>query len=189
MFEMFGWRVGKRETEVRLYGWCECATSSRGMTLEAARQCAKGRKEWSPGTYVTEWVSRGHICLACVISDRPPVLWWFTPGEGRDTVTWCGWDKQYKGRNYWKSTHRCQVDGLMGVSLTIVCVCVFYLTWHDYPSMEGESHCRLLLLWIVWRGEDSSMFLVWYFLKELSYFPQWCAICWCVDVKLKFSHF
>ena len=37
----------------------------------------------SPGTYVTERVSRGHFCLAlCVLSNRPHVLWWLSPGEG-----------------------------------------------------------------------------------------------------------
>ena len=30
---------------------------------------------------------------SCVLSDRPPVLWWLSPGEGWDAVTLCGWDK------------------------------------------------------------------------------------------------
>ena len=30
------------------------ALGSRGTTVEAARQYAKDRKEWSPGTYVPE---------------------------------------------------------------------------------------------------------------------------------------
>ena len=30
------------------------ALGNRGMTVEAARQCAKNRTEWSPGAYVTE---------------------------------------------------------------------------------------------------------------------------------------
>ena len=42
----------------------------------------------SPGTYVTtELVSRGHFAWHCVLSDRPPVLWWLSHGEGRDAVT------------------------------------------------------------------------------------------------------
>ena len=41
----------------------------------------------SPSTYVIESVSRGHLCLACVLSDRPPKLWWLSHGEGRDAVT------------------------------------------------------------------------------------------------------
>ena len=35
-----------RETEVRLDGWCKVALGNREMTVEAARQCAKDRKEW-----------------------------------------------------------------------------------------------------------------------------------------------
>ena len=30
------------------------ALGNRGMTVEAACQCARDRKEWSLGTYVTE---------------------------------------------------------------------------------------------------------------------------------------
>ena len=41
------WRAGTRETEVRLDGWCELvALGKKGMTVEAARQCAKDRIEW-----------------------------------------------------------------------------------------------------------------------------------------------
>ena len=42
------WRVGTRETEVR-FGWMDgvkVALGNRGKTVEAARQCAKDRKEW-----------------------------------------------------------------------------------------------------------------------------------------------
>ena len=39
--EVGGGRVGTRETEVRLDGWCEGGLGNRGMTVEAARQCAK----------------------------------------------------------------------------------------------------------------------------------------------------
>ena len=34
------------ETEVRLDGWCKVTLGNRGMTVEAARQYAKDRKEW-----------------------------------------------------------------------------------------------------------------------------------------------
>ena len=40
------WKTSTRETEVRLDGWCEVALCNRRMTVEAARQCAKDRKEW-----------------------------------------------------------------------------------------------------------------------------------------------
>ena len=32
------WRAGRRNTEVRLDGWCEGALGNREMTVEAARQ-------------------------------------------------------------------------------------------------------------------------------------------------------
>ena len=42
--------------------------------------------------YNDSYVSRG--------IDRAPVLWWLSPGEGRDAITSCGWGKLLKGRNY-----------------------------------------------------------------------------------------
>ena len=68
------------------------ALGNRGMTVEAAQQCAKDRKEWralvhmelSPGTY------EFHAAIFAwhfVLSDLPPVLWWLSHGEGRDAVT------------------------------------------------------------------------------------------------------
>ena len=35
----------------------------------------------SPGAFVTECVSRGLLAWPCVLSDRPPVLGWISPGE------------------------------------------------------------------------------------------------------------
>ena len=51
----------------------------------------------SLGTYVTELVARGHFAWHCVLSDRPPVLWWLSHGEGMDAFTWCGWDNCNNG--------------------------------------------------------------------------------------------
>ena len=53
MAEVTGGRVRWRP---RLGWMCgvKVALGNRGMAVEAARQCAKDRKEWSPGTYVTE---------------------------------------------------------------------------------------------------------------------------------------
>ena len=79
-----------------------------------------------------------------VLSDRPPVHWWLSPGEEKDAVTWCGWDKLKKWRIYWISRRRCQVFGQRDVCLMIV---VCYLTWHDCPPLvEVESHDISLLL-------------------------------------------
>ena len=36
------------------------------------------------------------IAWPCVLSNRPPVLWWLSPGDGWDAVTRCGWDKLQK---------------------------------------------------------------------------------------------
>ena len=61
----------------------------------------------NPGTYEAERVSRGHIAWQCVLSDRPPVFLWLSPGEGWDAVTNCkkgettenqGADVKYKGQ-------------------------------------------------------------------------------------------
>ena len=64
------------------------AFSNKGMTLAAARQCAKNRKEWRALVHMqlNEFL---HAIFAwpCVLSDRPPVLWWLSPGEGWDAVT------------------------------------------------------------------------------------------------------
>ena len=60
------------------------------------------------------------------------MLWWLSHGEGRDAVTWCGWDKLEKGRNYWKSRLRCQVYGVRGVSWWL-CVCFIWLDMTTPP--------------------------------------------------------
>ena len=59
------------------------ALSNRGMTVEAPRQCAKDRKEWRA-------LDEFHAAIftwLCVISDRPPVLWWLSLGDFWDAVT------------------------------------------------------------------------------------------------------
>ena len=79
-------------------GWMDgakVALGNRGMTVEAARQCAKDRKAWRAlvHMYVTERVSRGHFCLA-LCSFGPP-------SRALVVITWRGegcrymmrWDK------------------------------------------------------------------------------------------------
>ena len=79
------WRAGTRETEVRLDGWCE---GGLGQQRNDGRGCASMRERpervKSPGTYVTECVSRCHFYLV-LCSLRPPsralvVITW--KGEG-----------------------------------------------------------------------------------------------------------
>ena len=64
------------------------ALGNRGMTVEAARQCAKYRKEWRALVHI--YLNEFHSAIfawPCVLSYRPPVLWWLSPGEGWDVVT------------------------------------------------------------------------------------------------------
>ena len=64
------------------------ALGNIGMTVEAARQCANGRKKWRALVYMK--LNEFHatiIVWPSVLSDRPPVLWWLLPGEEWDAVT------------------------------------------------------------------------------------------------------
>ena len=73
-------------------GWIDgvkVALGNRGMTVEAARRCAKDWKELRAlaGTYVIDEFHDAIFAWPCVLSDRPPMLWWLSHGEGRDAVT------------------------------------------------------------------------------------------------------
>ena len=64
------------------------ALGNRGMMVEAERQCAKDRKEWRAPVHM--YLIEFHAAIfawPCVLSDRPPVLWWLSHGEGWDAVT------------------------------------------------------------------------------------------------------
>ena len=64
------------------------ALGNRGMTVEAARQCAKDRKAWRALVHIK--LNEFHAAIfawPCVLSDRPPMLWWLSHEEGRDAVT------------------------------------------------------------------------------------------------------
>ena len=82
--------VGRVQGRPRL-GWMDgvnVALGNRGMTVEAARQCAKGRKAWRSLVHMK--LNEFHAAIfawLCVLSDRPPMLWWLSHGEGRDAVT------------------------------------------------------------------------------------------------------
>ena len=63
------------------------ALGNRSMTVEAARQCEKDRKERRALIHMQ--LNEFHAAifvLPCVLSDRPPALWWLSPGEGWDAV-------------------------------------------------------------------------------------------------------
>ena len=77
MAEVSGGQVRGRP-KLRWMDGVKVALGNRGMTVEATRQCAKDRKECRD-LAIFAW--------PCVLSDRNPVLWWLSPGEGRDVVT------------------------------------------------------------------------------------------------------
>ena len=68
-------------------GWMDgvkVALGNRGMTVEAARQCAKDLKEWRALVHVE--LNAFHAAIFAwhsVLSDSPSVLWWLSHGEGR----------------------------------------------------------------------------------------------------------
>ena len=82
MAEVSGGRVRVRP---RL-GWMDgvkVALGNRGMTVEAARQCAKDRKEWrSLVLRYTNWVSLGRFCLA--------LCSFWPPSHALVVITWRG---------------------------------------------------------------------------------------------------
>ena len=120
------------------------AFGNRRMTGGCATMSEKSEKVESTGTYVTEWVSRRHFCSA-LCSFGPPfralvvIIW-----SGNDAVTWCGWDKLWKGRNYWKSMLRSQSIWAKGCILMSVCV-ISDLTW--LPLLGGgRKSCDIIII-------------------------------------------
>ena len=66
------WRAGTRETEVRLDGWCAGGLRQQrnnGGGCTSMRE--RSERVEGLGTYVTEWVSRGHFCLALCSFGQP----------------------------------------------------------------------------------------------------------------------
>ena len=77
------WRAGTRETEVRLDGCYEGGLGQqRNDGGGRASMRKRSKRVESPGTYVTEWVSRCHFCLA-LCSFRPP-------SRALAVITWRG---------------------------------------------------------------------------------------------------
>ena len=79
------WGTGTRETEVMLDGWCEGGLrQQRNAGGGCATMSERSERAESSCTYVTEWVSSRHFCLA-LCSFGPPsralvVITW--RGEG-----------------------------------------------------------------------------------------------------------
>ena len=61
-------------------GWMDVvkvALGNRGITVEAARQCAKDRKEWRALVHMKmDEILAAIFAWHCVLSDRPPALSW-----------------------------------------------------------------------------------------------------------------
>ena len=72
------------------------------------------------------------------------MLWWLSPAAGWDVVVVnCKKGALLKIN---AQPRRCQVYGMI-VFDDIVWLCLWYLTWHDFPPLvERESYCILLLL-------------------------------------------
>ena len=87
MAEVSGGRVLGRPRLCWMDG-VKVALGNSGITVEAARQCAKDWKEWRALVHMqlNEFYA-AIFAWHCVLSDRPPVLWWLSPGEERDAIT------------------------------------------------------------------------------------------------------
>ena len=112
MAEVTGGRVQGRPRSDWMDG-VKVALGNRGMTMEAARQCTKDRKECN-------WMSFTQPFLLGPLFFRTALK---CSGGYHMEREGCRWDKLKKGRNYWKSRLSCQVYGLRGVSWWLyVCV-------------------------------------------------------------------
>ena len=59
------------------------ALDNKGMKVEASRQCTKDRKECRAMVRMQLYEFHPAIfAWPCVLSDRPPVLWWLSSGDG-----------------------------------------------------------------------------------------------------------
>ena len=97
-------------------GWMDgmkMALGSSGMMVETERQCMEDRKEWRAWCNCC-WLSLMWPFLHGPALSRTAhhVLWWLSPEEGWDTITWCSSGKLKRGRSSWKSRCRCLVYGL-----------------------------------------------------------------------------
>ena len=66
----------------------EVALINRGMTVEAEQQCTKDSIERRATVHMK--LNEFHTAIfawPCVLSDRPPKLWWLSPGEGWNAIT------------------------------------------------------------------------------------------------------
>ena len=92
----------------------------------------------------------------CVLSDRPPMLWWLSHGEGRDAVTYAVGINCKNGATTEKSRLGCRVSGLRGVSWWL-CVCFFWLDMTTPPwCREKVMVYYIIIKNIHWGGSNRS---------------------------------
>ena len=130
MAEVSGGWVGGRPK----LGWKDGVNvilGNRGMMVEAAWQCLKDRihrKEWEPW-YICDWMS---------------FTWQFLLGTVFfQTALLCsgGYHMERGGMLLGYTVNRvvlkikAQVSSIWAKGCILMTVCVFYLTWHDYPSL------------------------------------------------------
>ena len=118
--------MGKRETEVRLDGWCECGLrQQRNDGGGSATMRERSERVGSPGTYATELVSRCHFCLALFFRTALPCSGGYHLERGGMPV------HDEVGINYKKAQLlkiRAQVSSIYAKGCILMTVCVFYLT-------------------------------------------------------------
>ena len=121
-------------------GWMDgvnVALGNRGMTVEAARQCAKDRKAWR-ALYICNWMSFTWPFLLGTVFFRTAV-----PRSGGYHLEWGGMplhdavDQTVKRSQLLKI--KAQVSSIWSKTCILMIVCVSYLTWHDYPSLVRKS--------------------------------------------------
>ena len=78
-----GWVRGRLRLGL-IFG-VKVALGNRGMMVEAARQCAKYRKQWNEFQLIE--FQAAIFARHWVLSDCPPTLRWLSHEEGRDAVT------------------------------------------------------------------------------------------------------
>ena len=129
-------------------------------------------KNWET-RYICNWMSFTWLFLSgpAIFRTNFPCSGGLSPGDWWNAITWCIWDKLWKGRNYWKSRRRCEVYGLRGVCWWL---CVHYLTWHDYPSlMEGEVVVYYYnVYWQIYRPFCNQLFYV----SCILHLPPWSQL-------------
>ena len=77
-----------RETKVRRDGWCEGGLRQQRNDGGGCATMLERPERVEPW-YICNGMSFNAAIFAwpSVLSDRPPMLWWLSDGEGRDAVT------------------------------------------------------------------------------------------------------